>query len=154
MFQLILLVLAGLLAAILLLRRRQLEMPEPQQLKQPSEDAELSAKPLEETDGRISNPETSQRRESETPDVHLRVEGEVVRNTRRSVHLQLLLEDQIPELKGEIRSGSIQRVRDNTVLVRISETGEYIRILTNCAAQMYTCKHTLGTTRGNRLGTL
>ena len=128
MIQFILLVFGGLLAAILfLLRRRQLEtlpepVPEPQQPKQPTEDAKPLARPCEETDGRISNPETSQRKESEAPDVHLRVEGEVVRD----LHLQLLLEDQIPELKGEIRSGSMQRVQDNTVLVRISQTGEYM----------------------------
>ena len=74
MFQLILLLAVGLLAAILLLWRRELRK-KPEQPKQPSdEDAKSS----------------------------------------------------VPELKGEIRSGSIQTVQDSVVLVRVSQTGKCI----------------------------
>lgn len=125
MFQLILLLAVGLLAAILLLGRRELRR-KPEQPKQPSdEDAKSSAKPFEEGEGRVSKADASHRRTSEAKDVHLRVEGEVVKNNLNSPHLQLLLEDQLPELKGEIRF--IQTVQDSAaVLVRVNQTGKCI----------------------------
>ena len=136
----------ALLAAILWLWRREPRQL-PEQPKQPSdEDAKSSAKPLEEADGRVSKADTFQRKTNESKDVHLRVEGEVVKNNRHSLpHLQLLLEDQVPELKGEIRSGSIQTVQDSAVLVRVSQTGKCI-----CApradtrTRIATCNHTPG----------
>ena len=128
MLPLILLILAGLLAAILLQWRREPRRL-PEQPKQPSdEDDKSSAKPLEEADGRVPKADTFQHKTNESKDVYLRVEGEVVQNYRHSLpHLQLLLEDQVPELKGEIRSGSIQTVQDSAaVLVRVSQTGKCI----------------------------
>ena len=109
MFQLILLLAVGLLAVVLLLGRRQ---------------SEKSEQSREEARGSNSRADKSQRRASESLDVHLRVEGEVVKNTRNDHHLQVLLEDQVPGLKGEIRSGSMRRVEESVVLVRVSHTGK------------------------------
>ena len=109
MFHLVLLLAVGLLVVILLLGRRQSEKSE-----QSSEEARRSN----------SRADTSQRSASESPDVHLRVEGEVVKNNRHDYHLQVLLEDQVPELKGEIRSGSMRRVEESAVLVRVSQTSK------------------------------
>ena len=100
MFQLVISLLA-VFAFVLLLWRRQLS-------KQSSEEAR----------GSDSRADKSQRSASESPDVHLRVEGEVVKNNRHGHRLQVLLEDQVPELKGEIRSGSMRRVEESAVLVR------------------------------------
>ena len=106
---LLLLLAVGLLTVVLLLGRRQ------------SEKSEQSS---EEARGSNSRADTSQRSASESPDVHLRVEGEVVKNNRHDYHLQVLLEDQVPELKGEIRSGSMRRVEESAVLVRVSQTSK------------------------------
>ena len=112
MFQLIVLLAVGLLTVVLLLGRRQ------------SEKSEQSS---EEARGSNSRADKSQRRTSESLDVHLRVEGEVVKNTRNDHQLEVLLEDQVPELKGEIRSGSVRRVvEERVVLVRVSQTSKGI----------------------------
>ena len=109
MFQLILLLAVGLLAVVLLLGKIQSEKSE-----QSSEKAR----------GSNSRADKSQRRASESPDVHLRVEGEVVKNNRHGHRLQVLLEDKVPELKGEIRSGSVQTEEESVVLVRVSQTSK------------------------------
>lgn len=115
MFQLILLVLVGLLAAILLLRQQS---EKSQQQKQSNE----GVKPLEETDGRISGAETCRRTTNESSDVYLKVEGKVVRKDRLG-QLLLLLEDQFPELRGEVKPIR-GRVQNNTVLVGIGQPGK------------------------------
>ena len=111
MSHLIFLLVVGLLTVVhvWLLGRRQSEKSE-----QTSEEARES----------ISRAAKSQRSASESPDVHLRVEGEVVKNTRNDHHLQVLLEDQVPEVKGEITSGSMRRVEESVVLVRVSQTSK------------------------------
>ena len=48
----------------------------------------------------------------------------MVKNNRHDYHLQVLLEDQVPELKGEIRSGSMRRVEESAALVRVSQTSK------------------------------
>ena len=111
MFQLIILLAVGLLTVVLvwLLGKRQ------------SEKSEQSS---EEARGSNSRADKSQRRASESPDVHLRVEGEVVKNNRHGHRLQVLLEDKVPELKGEIRSVSVQTEEESVVLVRVSQTSK------------------------------
>ena len=113
---LVLLLLVGLLAFVLLLRQRQSETS--QQQKQSKTDV----KPLEETDGRISRDDGCQRTASEWPEVYLMAEGKIVKKNRLG-QLQLLLEDRIPELRGELKliHGRVQR---NTVMLGISQTGK------------------------------
>lgn len=118
MFQLILIFLVGLLAVILLLRQRQSEKS--QQQKQ----SKAHVQPYEETGGRISGSDTCRSTTNEPPDVYLKVEGKVVRKNRLG-QLQLLLEDQIPELRGEVKPIR-GRVQNNTVLVGISQPGKCI----------------------------
>ena len=107
MCQLIIPLLVGFLAFVLWLSRRQ--------------SSERSSEEARRSDSRADK---SQRRASESPDVDLRVEGEVVKNHPHDYHLQVLLEDHVPELKGEIRSGSVRRVEESVVLVRVSQTGK------------------------------
>lgn len=111
MSYLIFLLVVGLLTVVhvWLLGRRQSEKS-----KQTSEEARES----------ISRAAKSQRSASESPDVHLRVEGEVVKNNRHGHRLQVLLEDKVPELKGEIRSVSVQTEEESVVLVRVSQTSK------------------------------
>ena len=59
---------------------------------------------------------------NESPCIDLKVEGDVVRK-RQIHHLQLLLEHQVPELKGMIMSIHPTE-QDNAVLVQISQPGK------------------------------
>ena len=116
MVQLILFLLFGLLAYILLLGQRQSETSKQQK------QSKIDAKPLEETDGRISRDDGCQRTASEWPEVLLMAEGKMVKKNRLG-QLQLLLEGRIPELRGKLKliHGRVQR---NTVMLGISQTGK------------------------------
>lgn len=65
---------------------------------------------------------TNERRTNEPPDIDLKVEGDIVRKLRLP-QLQLLLEEQVHELKGMIMFIHAT-MQDNTVLVQISQAGK------------------------------